>query len=156
MPCTAPVMVRYVADVCPGKGPLAGIHAGLLASTVPSAVVVGCDMPFVAGGLLQHMHALCERFDAVVAAPGGQPEPLCAVYSIRCLGAIEMLLRQDSPRIRDVFELLNVRYVAEAEFDRFDPGRLSLFNVNSCADLETARKLAAGEVTATLFACRGG
>jgi molybdopterin-guanine dinucleotide biosynthesis protein A len=35
-----------------------------------------------------------------------------------------------------------VRYITQAEIDRFDPEHLSFFNINSQSDLDRARKLA--------------
>lgn len=36
-----------VSDHWKGKGPLAGIHAGLLASNTQNNLIVACDMPFI-------------------------------------------------------------------------------------------------------------
>ena len=47
IPCLCEVPLRHVVDVYPGRGPLGGIFSGLLASSQPTAVVVGCDMPFL-------------------------------------------------------------------------------------------------------------
>ncbi|MBN1459019.1 MAG: molybdenum cofactor guanylyltransferase [Armatimonadetes bacterium] len=140
--CTSPVPITAVADVLPGKGPLAGIHVGLMASSSPCAIVVGCDMPFLSGPLLQHMHRLCAGHDAVVAAIDNKIEPLCAVYSKSCLASIEVLLEKSSFGVRELFDLVRVRYVGEDEFNAIDPGHLSLFNINSQSDLDMARVLA--------------
>jgi molybdopterin-guanine dinucleotide biosynthesis protein A len=39
---------------------------------------------------------------------------------------------------------VRVRYVEEAEIDRFDPRHLSFFNVNTPEDLMKAQEIAAG------------
>jgi molybdopterin-guanine dinucleotide biosynthesis protein A len=142
--CTSAVPITAVADVLPGKGPLAGIHAGLMASSSPCAIVVGCDMPFLSGPLLQHMHRLCAGYDAVVAAIDDKLEPLCAVYSKSCLASIEILLEKGSCGVRELFDLVRVRYSGEDEFNAFDSEHLSLFNINSQSDLDMARALALG------------
>ena len=46
-------------------------------------------------------------------------------------------------RVISFFSDVRVRYVDEAEIDGFDPRHLSFFNVNTPADLEQARRLAA-------------
>ncbi len=142
IPCSSRGRLTTVADVHAGKGPLGGIYSGLMASSSPSAIAVGCDMPFLSRGLLLYMHGLSTVNDVVVAAPGGLVEPLCAVYSKRCLAPIEDLLERNRLGVRELLEIVSVRYVRDDEFDRFDPGRLSLFNVNSTADLAIAETLA--------------
>ena len=46
-------------------------------------------------------------------------------------------------RVISFFPDVRVRFVDEAEIDRFDPRHLSFFNVNTPDDLEQARRLAA-------------
>jgi molybdopterin-guanine dinucleotide biosynthesis protein A len=65
------------------------------------------------------------------------------VYSKNCLVPIRELLEQDERRIRKLYSIVKVKYVEEDEINRFDPGHLSFFNINSQADLDKARKLAA-------------
>ena len=43
--------IKTVSDKYPGKGPLAGVHAGLMASNYEENIVVACDMPFVSADL---------------------------------------------------------------------------------------------------------
>ena len=69
-------------------------------------------------------------------------EPLHAVYSKNCLAPAESLLKQGNLSVYQLFPLVKVRYVEAEEIDRFDPQHLSFFNINTEADLETARKLA--------------
>jgi molybdopterin-guanine dinucleotide biosynthesis protein A len=53
------------------------------------------------------------------------------------------LLEQNELRINTLFAMVEVRYVGEDEINRFDPQHLSFFNINSRADLDRAKKLAA-------------
>ena len=48
------------------------------------------------------------------------------------------------PQIRVFMEDVRVRYVEEMEIERFDPGHLSFFNVNTSDDLARAKTIAAG------------
>jgi molybdopterin-guanine dinucleotide biosynthesis protein A len=43
--------------------------------------------------------------------------------------------------------MVRVKYVEEDEIDRFDPEHLSFFNINTQADLDKAREIAALLVT---------
>jgi len=137
------VKTRTVEDIYPGKGPLAGIHAGLGATASPRAIVVSCDMPFLNVSLLRYMADSMLDFDIVLPRIGKMIEPLCAVYSRNCLVPIQKLLDRDERQIRKLFDLVKVRYIEEDEINRFDPEHLSFFNINSQDDLEKARKLAA-------------
>jgi molybdopterin-guanine dinucleotide biosynthesis protein A len=143
IPCSSAVRIKTVADIYPGKGPLAGIYSGLIASSSSRAIVVGCDTPFLSISLLEYMTRIRSTFDVVVPRIKNKLEPLCAVYSKNCSGPIQGLLEQDERRIRKLFSIVKVKYVEEDEINRFDPEHLSFFNINTRDDLERARKLAA-------------
>ena len=143
IPCSSAVRIKTVADIYPGKGPLGGIHSGLIASSSPRAIVVGCDTPFLSVSLLEYMAQISSTFDIVVPRIKDKLEPLCAVYSKNCVAPIQELLEQDERQIRRLFSMVKVKYVEEDEINRFDPEHLSFFNINSQDDLERARKLAA-------------
>ena len=143
IPCSSAVEIKTVADMYPGKGPLAGIYSGLMASSSSRAIVVGCDTPFLSTGLLEYMTQTSPTFDIAVPRIKDKVEPLCAVYSKNCLAPIQELLEQNELRIIELFRMVKVRYVEEDEINSFDPEHLSFFNINSQADLERARRLAA-------------
>ena len=136
IPCSSAVRIKTVADIYPGKGPLVGIYSGLIASSSPRAIVVGCDMPFLSVGLLEYMTQICSTFDVVVPRIKDKLEPLCAVYSKSCLVPIQELLEQNELRINKLFSMVKIKYVEEDELNRFDPAHLSFFNINSQDDLE--------------------
>jgi len=143
IPCSSAVEIKTVADMYPRKGPLAGIYSGLMASSSSRAIVVGCDTPFLSVGLLEYMTQTSPTFDIAVPRIKDKVEPLCAVYSNNCLAPIQELLEQNELRIIELFRMVKVRYVEEDEINSFDPEHLSFFNINSQADLERARRLAA-------------
>ena len=143
IPCSSAVRIKTVADIYPGRGPLVGIYSGLIASSGPQAIVVGCDTPFLSVGLLKHMTQMCSTCDAVVPRMEEKLEPLCAVYAKSCLAPIQELLKQNELGIYKLFGMVKAKYVEEDEINRFDPEHLSFFNINSQDDLERARKLAA-------------
>jgi molybdenum cofactor guanylyltransferase len=71
--------------------------------------------------------------------------PLHAVYTRRCLAPIETRLRAGDLRMISFYPDVRVRVVGEAELERFDPRRLSLFNVNTPQQLALAQTLAEQE-----------
>ncbi len=139
--------LKMVTDTYPGKGPLGGIYTGLAASDSFYNLVVACDMPFLNQDLLDYMIQISTGFDLVVPRLGNMIEPLHAVYSKTCLAPIECLLKQGILSVRELFTLVRVRYVEATELNRFDPEHLSFFNVNTEADLETAREIARGDMS---------
>ena len=143
VPCSSDVRLRTVADIYPGKGPLAGIYSGLVAASSRRAIVVSCDTPFLSVGLLEYMTQTCPGADIVVPRIKEKIEPLCAVYSRNCVDPIRELLEQNELKIIELYPMVTVRHIEEAEIDVFDPEHLSFFNINSQVDLDKARRLAA-------------
>jgi molybdopterin-guanine dinucleotide biosynthesis protein A len=142
IPCSSSVRIKMIADIYPGKGPLAGIYSGLTASSSSRAIVVGCDTPFLSVSLLEYMTHICSTFDVIVPRIKDKVEPLCAVYSKNCLASVQELLEHNKLDINRLFSMVKVRYIEEDEINNFDPEHLSFFNINSQTDLERARKLA--------------
>jgi molybdopterin-guanine dinucleotide biosynthesis protein A len=142
IPFSGHARVRTVADIYPGKGPLAGIQSGLIASSSLWAIVVGCDTPFLSTDFLEYMTRGPSAFDIIVPRVADKVEPLCAVYSKNCLGSIRALLEQNELSILRLFDMVRVRYVEEDEINTYDPQHLSFFNINSQDDLDRAKKLA--------------
>jgi molybdopterin-guanine dinucleotide biosynthesis protein A len=136
---------KTVLDLYPGKGSLIGIYTGLVNSTNFLNLVVACDMPFLNLDLLHYMVKVAPGFDVVIPRIDDQMEPLHAVYSKNCIGPMESLIKQDNLKVTAFFDSVKVRYIGKEELDRFDPERLSFFNINTEADLKRARILAARE-----------
>jgi len=139
--------LRIVNDAYPGKGPLGGIYTGLTASDSFYNLVVACDMPFLNRNLLDYMIRIAADFDMVVPRLGDMVEPLHAVYAKSCLTPIERLLKQGNLSVRELFNLVRVKYVETTEIDKFDPKHLSFFNINTEADLKMAREIAIGGIS---------
>ena len=131
------------ADVLPNQGALGGLYSALHASQRRHVLCVACDMPFFVRPLLDHLLGLRQAGEAVVPRLGGQPEPVRAIYRRDCQGPIRAVLDAGRLRVSGIFAEMQVRYVDEAEIDRFDPERLSFVNVNTPADLEQAQRLTA-------------
>ena len=134
------VDAQLVLDRSEGRGPLAGLEAGLRAITNEAAVVVACDMPFLNPALLSHLAGRLETHAAVVPMVDGRYHALHAVYSQRCLQSVEdLLLRGGS--MRDLLAAVDTGVVSETEVRVVDPEGLSCFNLNVPEDLERARAI---------------
>ena len=135
--------VPLFGDVLPDKGALGGIYSALEAATERHVLCIACDMPFVVRPLLDYLIRLIPEGDVIVPRLAGEAEPFRAVYARDCRGPIRAALDAGRMRVISFFPAVRVRYVDEAEIDRFDPRHLSFFNVNTPADVEQARRLAA-------------
>ena len=133
--------VRVVKDIYPGKGPLGGIYTGLMHAETSYSLVVGCDMPFLNGGLIRYLIDGASGYAAVAPKIGWMIQPLHAIYSKSCVPSIEALLREEQLQIIKLFNLVNTRYVTEKEIDQFDPDHLSFLNINTEDDLMKAEVL---------------
>src|SRR5271157_1250377 len=80
--CGSTKYESVVADIFPGCGPLAGIHAALVHSSAELNLMLAVDMPFVSGELLAFLFAAAENNDAIITVPRTSKglQPLCAVY----------------------------------------------------------------------------
>ena len=135
--------VPLYADVLPDKGALGGLYTALHAAQQARVLCVACDMPFVVRPLLDALVALAGEADVVMPRLAGEAEPFRAVYApAACLAPIRACLDAGRLRVISFFSQVRVRFVDEPELDRFDPQRLSFFNVNTPDDLAEARRLA--------------
>jgi len=123
--------VEVTRDVFNMRGSLIGLYSGLLKSRDEYNFVVACDMPFLNRDLLAFMAGLAGSADVILPKVGGFVEPLHAVYCRSLLPVIEDHIKREQRQIKEIFKGLYVRYVAEEEVDRFDPGRRSFININT-------------------------
>lgn len=126
------------------KNPLRGIHAGLLASTLPYQFVVACDMPFLNLDLINYMGVYAPEHDVVVPRIGSYFQPLHAYYSRSCINIIERQILNRDFKIINFYARLNVKTIGLNEIVKFDPHQDSFFNINTWDDFKRARKKLAG------------
>ena len=136
--------LRVVKDIYPDRSSLTGIHAGLVNAAAPFAFVVPCDTPFLQQGIIRLLlNELESELDVAVPFYDGHYQPLCAIYSRRCIPAIEAQLDRDDYKITNLFGGMNVRIVADEKIKAADPELLSFLNVNTPAALVVCQGLAA-------------
>jgi molybdenum cofactor guanylyltransferase len=133
--------VEKVIDTYPRTGAKVGLCTGINASLSFYSLVVACDMPFLNIDLLRYLLDSASGYDAAIPRIGDKIEPLHAVYSKNCIPILEEQISKDKLKISDLFDEINVRYVEVGEIERYDPQHLSLFNINSEADLKRAKTI---------------
>ncbi len=132
-----------IPDVYPDKAALGGIYSAIHAARHDRVLIVACDMPFLNPDLLRYLIDLAPTADVVAPVVNPpQPETLHAIYSKRCLAAIEPRLLANKLRVIGFFEEVTVRYVERAELARFDPHFYSFKNMNTPEDWGQVRALA--------------
>ncbi len=127
-----------VRDEKEGFGPLMGLYSGLKASGSEHTFVTGVDAPLLKAALVRYLKGNAGGWDALVPLWQGLPEPLCAVYSRSCLGAISESL--EARRVVSFYPRVRVRFVEEAVIRGLDARGRSFLNANTPEDLERIRK----------------
>jgi molybdenum cofactor guanylyltransferase len=129
------------SDVYDYRSSLTGIHAGLSTADAPHVFVSACDTPFlkpeVVDLVLEHLEP---RFDVVIPDTRAGLEPLCAIYSRRCVDRMARHIAERKVKIQWVFRDMQVCRVPESALVERDPDLASFMNVNTPEDLARARE----------------
>jgi molybdopterin-guanine dinucleotide biosynthesis protein A len=134
------------ADLYPGLGPLAGIHAALATAAAERVLVVACDLPLVTAFFLRGLVAALTRdYDAVVPCPGGEPLPVCAVYRASCAEEAARRLERRELAAGSYTRSITARFLDDRELSLLDPSGSCLLNVNTPAEFERARAILRNE-----------
>ena len=131
-----------VTDLLPVRSSLTGIHAGLFHASAPHVLVTACDTPFLKGALIKVLlDELEPQCDVIIPVTREGPQPLCAIYSKRCIKPIEHQLKDQDPKIINFFSKVKVKEVSEAQLRTVDPDLISFFNINTPEDLVKSEKM---------------
>lgn len=132
--------IRLIADLYYGRGPLAGIQAGLKLAGSAYVYVTGCDMPHVSPPFIR---LLMDRLEEGGSAAGallgldkGRLEPLNAFYAKDLEEALADSLEKGEGGLQAFVRRHPFIRLTEEEARRLDPDRLMSRNINSPADLE--------------------
>lgn len=134
--------VEVTEDVIPHKGSLGGIYSGLLSSESFYNFFLACDMPFPDINLIAYMRNRLNGCDVVIPRTKSGYEPLFAFYSKDCLSPIKRQMDSGNLKIIDFFPRVKIRVIGPEELSKFDPRRISFFNINAPEGLEEAQRLA--------------
>ena len=133
--------IKMTADHFPGRGPLAGIHAGLLASPFEVNIVAACDMPFISSEVAKTMAERLGDYDAAIPVINGKQQPLFAAFRRGIIPDIQQSLENDELRMKHLFNRLNVCYLTEKDLLLDEDGlERVFFNMNRPEEYEEAKK----------------
>lgn len=131
-----------VKDIYTKRSSLTGIHSGLFYTKTDHAFIAACDTPFLKMDLVKIIvQQIDSSADVVIPKTDVGIEPLCAVYSRRCLQAVQSALERNNLKIRNLFNKLKVKEIPESVLRQKDPGLDSFFNINTPDDLKQANRM---------------
>jgi molybdopterin-guanine dinucleotide biosynthesis protein A len=128
--------VKLARDEAEGKGPLMGICCGLKASSAQYNFVVACDMPFINTSLIKFMLDKKKGYDILLIRDSEKFHTLFGVYSKSCIPVMEEMIKKGELRVRSIFPELKARFFSRKAAEKFDPGLLSVVNINTPDELE--------------------
>ena len=136
--------LTIVTDIIDLRSSLTGIHTGLFYTKNPYAFFSACDTPFLKKEMVEILIEQIEpKIDIIMPETSAGFEPLCAIYSKRCLKPAEDHLMADKVKIQWAFRSSRIKHIAENQLRPADPELRSFFNINTPQDLLRAEELAA-------------
>ncbi|MGD1975466.1 MAG: molybdenum cofactor guanylyltransferase [Desulfobacterales bacterium] len=136
--------LTIVTDIFSVRSSLTGIHAGLFYMQNPYAFFSACDTPFLKKELVKSLVEQIEgNTDIIMPETAAGFEPLCAIYSKRCLKQAEQHLKENKFKIQWAFRGHRIQYIPESVLLQKDPELISFFNINTPQDLVRAEELIA-------------
>jgi molybdopterin-guanine dinucleotide biosynthesis protein A len=124
---------RVVPDAIGGfQGPLAGLHAGLCATSHPLALTVPCDSPFLPLDLAERLASFLGGRDLAVAKTGDQPHPVFSLVRVSVLHHLSRFLADGGRKIDAWYSTLKVIEVP------FDDEADAFRNINTREELNQA------------------
>jgi molybdopterin-guanine dinucleotide biosynthesis protein A len=135
-------------DKAPGQGPLGGILTALEDARLSTrgtvggddavVLVVACDMPLITTSFIELLLKKHEAGRPDITVPcdaDGRVHPLCAIYSVSCLSAVESSLREERLRVDSVFDRVETSRFEYPEYEHLKGSRRFLTNVNTRSTL---------------------
>ena len=139
---------RFVLDVEKDRGPMVGIFSGLYEMKNPYGLVTPADTPLLTIEFFNYLKENAIGYDVTVPRWKRRIEPLIAVYSKNLLPIMKEWIRKEEDLAPYLFikELdLNVRFIEEEEISKFGNPESLFLNINTEADLKTAKRIVGEE-----------
>jgi len=131
-----------VEDIFQVRSPLTGLHAGLVNMQADYAFCTSCDTPLLKSEIVQLLIDEIEPgYDVIVPASDTYYQPMCAVYSRRCIPFIEKQLNLGDLKTDNLYAKIKLKEIPYERFEAIDPDLKSFFNVNTPEDIRLAARL---------------
>ncbi len=142
----AGLQIPVQPDVIPGAGALGGIYTALAGARHERVLVIACDLPFVSRALLARLvEEAADDVDAVVPRSARGLEPLCALYTRRCMSAIKGRIERGALAVADLGADVRVHEISAEALATYDPDGRLFVNVNTPHDYARARNVVMSE-----------
>ena len=139
-------------DIFLNKGPLAGIHSGLVNSSSVKNFVISCDIPLIDAGIISFIVEYPTEKPIVITKADGFLQQLAGLYNRCLIPSIEKNLNMDMSEISEkkdqmkrqcrIIKLLKTEEAEiiniEEEYKNYKKG--SFFNMNRPAEYEFIRQ----------------
>jgi molybdopterin-guanine dinucleotide biosynthesis protein A len=125
-------------------GALGALYTALATAETRYVLVLAGDLPFVTAPFLASLLEARHEWAAVIPAPGGRWQPLCAVYEAQVAPRLKACIDDGAWRVVDAVATLRVGVVDDAAIAAFDDDGRLLLNLNTPDD-ETAARRYSGE-----------
>ena len=136
--------LTIVTDIFDLRSSLTGIHSGLFYSNNPYAFFSACDTPFLKKELVEILVKQIEqKIDIIMPETAAGFEPLCAIYSKRCLKPAEDHLKANKVKIQWAFRSNRIKNIPENQLRTVDPELRSFLKINTPEDLVRAEEMIA-------------
>jgi molybdenum cofactor guanylyltransferase len=139
--------VTRMEDQYPDRGPLGGLHAGLVRAREEGregVFALACDLPLVGPDLVGRILSAWPA-----GAPGAIPEspgplgfePLCAVYGVECLAGVEEAVLSSGRSMEEVVRRLGAFMIPMEVLGGAEELAVAFTNVNTPASARRAEDL---------------
>lgn len=140
--------VPLYEDIYKNKGPLSGIHSGLVHSSTDKNFFISCDLPLISEELIRHIIEFnSEKFIRYCFADG-RHHYLAGVYCKEIIPEIEGILKSSSKQVDKKDQKFSVKSLLksfEAEIINVEQlhfyNKNLFFNLNTPEDFENLKKI---------------
>ncbi len=127
-------------DIIKGLGPIGGLQTGLTVIADDTGFFVACDMPYLNRDLIRHMIESKDSYDGVVPRMGWKIEALHAIFTKKCLPAINQSITSGKYQLITFLDKVRINYIDEDRIKIFDPELRSFININRPHQLDSPQK----------------
>ena len=128
-------------DLEAGLGPIGGLWTGLQWARErgdEGVLLLGCDMPLVSEALLRAVLGWSDNAPAVVPVGSEGPEPLCALYRVACVSAVEHRLHSEDLSLHGLAQAIGAAFIDEGAVAAVADPKCEFLNVNTVSERDRA------------------
>jgi len=130
--------INIVTDIYKGKGSLGGIYTGLFYAKYDYSFITACDMPYLNADFILFIINQIDRHDIIVPELPEGFQALHAIYSRRCLPAINKMILEDRLKISGLYKEMRLLKITEDKIKPFNKEERLFFNINTPEDFNSS------------------